>query len=92
MRQVVLDLWTYLTWMFESCGSVSTLGVTELFAMEKKRYRITFGLRGKRPVILNLELPFETDAAFPQAFPMSGPTWYLVIFLPSWLLVQIITS
>jgi hypothetical protein len=67
MKQMVVDLWTCLTWMFEIFGSVfySTLRVTELFAMEKKWSGITFRLRGKWPVILNHELPFETEAAFP---------------------------
>jgi hypothetical protein len=68
MRQMVLDLWTYLTWMFESCGSVSTLGATELFAMEKKWSGITLGLRGKRPVILKHEVPFETEQHFRKLF------------------------
>jgi hypothetical protein len=76
----------------ESCGAVSTLGVTELFAMKKKWFGITFRLRGKWPVILNHELPFETEAAFPQAFPMSCPAWYRVIFLPLWYPVKIVAS
>jgi hypothetical protein len=76
----------------ESCRSVSTLGVTELFAMKKKWSEITHGLRGKRPVTLNPKLPFKTDANFPQAFPKSCPTWYRVVFLSLWFPIQIIAS
>jgi hypothetical protein len=52
----------------ERCGSVSTRGVTELYELKKKWSGITFGLRGKRPLTLNPELPIETEAAFPQDF------------------------
>jgi hypothetical protein len=79
---MVLDLLTYLTRIFESFGSVCTIGVPELFAMKKKWSGITFRL--------NHDLPFETEAAFPQAFPMNCPTWYRVLFHPLWFPVQII--
>jgi hypothetical protein len=62
----------------ESYGSVSARGVPELFAIKKKE---------KIQVTLNPELPFETEAAFPQALPMSSPTWYRLMFLSLWFLI-----
>jgi hypothetical protein len=51
----------------ESCGSVFTTGVTELFAMEKWS-GITFGLRGKRPLSLNPEMAVGIEAVFAKLF------------------------
>jgi hypothetical protein len=48
----------------ENCDPVSTLGITELFSMEKKCSEITLELRGKRQNPFISELLFETEAVF----------------------------
>jgi hypothetical protein len=76
----------------EICRPVPTRGDNELSTLEKNRSGIIFGLRGKIPLTLNSELPFDRDADFPQIFPVSCSTLYRVMFLSLWFLNQTVAS
>lgn len=58
----------------------------------KKLSGITLEFNGKIPQALKPDEAIPVVAAFPQAAPISDPTWYLVKFLVLFFIIQALAS